>query len=116
MNNFRDLKVWEKAVSLATYIYQITESYPKNELYGLTSQTRRSVVSISSNIAEGAGRRSEKEFQYFLDIALGSCYELETQLRISNQLHYVTDDNFDEVLELLFEIQKMIYSLNKSLA
>jgi len=110
------MKVWDKAVSLATCIYQITESYPKNELYGLTSQIRRSVVSISSNIAEGAGRRSGKEFQYFLDIALGSCYELETQLRISNQLNYLNDDIFDKVLESLFEIQKMIYSLNKSLA
>lgn len=80
MNNFRNLEVWNKVVELATYVYQITESFPKAEKYGLTSQMRRSAVSISSNIAEGAGRGSEKEFNHFLNISTGSCYELETQL------------------------------------
>lgn len=79
MNNFRNLDVWDKAVELATVVYQNTENFPKAELYGLTSQMRRSAVSISSNIAEGAGRGSKNEFKQFLNISTGSCYELETQ-------------------------------------
>lgn len=115
MNNFRELNVWKKAVDLATKIYKITEEYPKEEIYGLTSQTRRCTVSISSNIAEGAGRRSRKEFRQFLDIATGSCYELETQLIISQNLSYIDNDSFETILESLVEIQKMIYALVKSL-
>ena len=80
MNNFRKLKIWKRSISLATDVYDITNQFPKSELYGITSQVRRSVVSISSNIAEGAGRQSQKEFIQFLNIAKGSCYELETQL------------------------------------
>lgn len=115
MNNFRELNVWKKAVDLSTKIYKITEEYPKEEIYGLTSQTRRCTVSISSNIAEGAGRRSRKEFRQFLDIATGSCYELETQLIISQNLSYIDNDSFETILESLIEIQKMIYALVKSL-
>ncbi|MBN2732317.1 MAG: four helix bundle protein [Balneolaceae bacterium] len=92
MNNFRELNVWKKAVDLSTKIYKIIEEYPKEEIYGLTSQTRRCTVSISSNIAEGAGRRSRKEFRQFLDIVTGSCYELETQLIISQNLSYIDND------------------------
>lgn len=88
MNNFRNLDVWDKAVELATYAYKMTESFPKAEKYGLMSQMRRSAVSISSNIAEGAGRDSKKEFNQFLNISTGSCYELETQLTISQNLKF----------------------------
>lgn len=115
MNNFKELKVWKKAVELATNIYKATDQYPKHEIYGLTSQIRRSAVSISSNIAEGAGRRSKKEFRQFLDIGTGSCYELETQLIISKNLDYINADLFGEFADSLIEIQKMIYALNKSL-
>lgn len=93
MNNFRNLNVWQDAVDLATQVYDETETFPKHERYALTSQVRRCSVSISSNIAEGAGRRSKKEFQHFLDIATGSCYELETQLRIAKRQGYLEDES-----------------------
>ena len=115
VNNFRELDVWKKAVELATRIYKLTDDYPKQEMYGLTSQIRRCTVSISSNIAEGAGRRSRNEFRQFLNIAMGSCYELETQLTISKNLDYIRVNNYDELIDLLTEIQKMIYALIKYL-
>ncbi len=80
--------MWRKAVDLAPLIYKQTEEFPKTEKYGLINQIRRSTISISSNIAEEAGRRSEKEFERFLHIATGSCYELETQLTISHNLSF----------------------------
>lgn len=86
MHKFKELQVWQNSVNLATEIYQLTNSYPGNEIYGLTSQLRRCSISISSNIAEGAGRYGKKEFQHFLNIAYGSLFELETQLIISKNL------------------------------
>lgn len=80
MNKYKDLIVWQHAINLAASVYQITESFPSKETYGLVSQINRSAVSVASNIAEGAGRNSFKEFDQFLGIALGSLYELETQL------------------------------------
>lgn len=115
MNNFRKLKIWDRSVELATVIYDITKNYPKNEMYGIVSQMRRSVVSISSNIAEGAGRQSRKEFKRFLNISKGSSYELETQLRISRNLGFITQDQFDEIIKSLVELHKMIHSLVKTL-
>lgn len=115
MNNFRNLDVWNKAVELATCVYQITENFQKTEKYSLTSQMRRSAVSISSNIAEGAGRGSKKEFNQFLNISTGSCYELETQLTISQDLKFLNDNDYKKIIEKLIEIQKMIYALRKSL-
>ena len=115
MNNFRELNVWLKAVELATEIYKATDLYPKREIYGLTSQIRRCSISISSNIAEGAGRRSKKEFRQFLDITTGSCYELETQLIISRNLDYLSKEKFERLIKSLIEIQKMLYALIKSL-
>ena len=115
MNNFRELSVWDNAVNLASVVYKATSQFPKEETYGLTSQLRRCAVSIGSNIAEGAGRGSEKEFAYFISIAIGSCYELETQLTISKNLGYLNGKKFDRVLDSVNEIQKMIYSLRKSL-
>ena len=115
MNNFRELSVWQKAVDIATKIYEVTDQFPKREDYGITSQLRRSAVSISSNIAEGAGRRSKKEFRQFLDFATGSCYELETQLTISKNLNYINDVIFEHLKNALTEIQKMLYALIKTL-
>ncbi|MDZ7717175.1 MAG: four helix bundle protein [Balneolaceae bacterium] len=115
MNNFRKLSVWSKAVILATNIYKLTELFPQHELYGLTSQIRRCTVSIGSNIAEGAGRGSEKEFIQFLNIATGSCYELETQLTISKNLGYINKTDFKTSIEAVVEIQKMLHSLKNSL-
>lgn len=114
MNQYRNLKVWQKAVALATEVYRATGSFPKEEAYGLTSQIRRSVVSIASNIAEGAGRSHEKEFAQFLSIAYGSAYELETQLIIAKNLNYLPCSDYKVLEKILEEIQKMLYSLKAS--
>lgn len=115
MHQFKELTVWQKAVALATDVYSITKDFPTEEKFGLTSQIRRSVVSISSNIAEGAGRKSKKEFKHFLDIAYGSASELETQLLIAQNLNFLNSKHYKTLSERINEIQKMIYSLSKSL-
>ena len=99
MDNFGNLIVSKRSVGIATEIYIMTSDFPNSELYGLTSQIRRSTVSISSNIAEGAGRKSKKEFAKFLGIAYGSACELETQLLISMNLKFLKTNEF----EVLFE-------------
>lgn len=115
MNNFRKLNVWKKAVNLATVVYKQTKPFPKEERFGLTSQIRRCTVSISSNIAEGAGRGSAKDFKHFLNIATGSCNELETQLIISKNLNYLKQNEFEETKSAVIEIQKMLHSLKVSI-
>lgn len=115
MNNYKELKVWQKAVELSVEVYEITEKFPVKETYTLVSQLRRCATSIPSNIAEGAGRNSEKDFHHFLSIALGSSYELETQLIISNKLKFIDDSVFDDKTNKIYEIEKMIYGLQKSL-
>ena len=97
MKTHKDLEVWKNGITLVTDIYQITKNYPKEEVYGLTSQIRRAAVSIPSNIAEGAARNYEKEFIQFLYIAFGSLSELETQLIISMNLHYIEPNQFEEL-------------------
>jgi four helix bundle protein len=114
MNQFKNLLVWQKAVELAVEVYQVTASFPKEELFGLTSQIRKSSTSVAFNIAEGAGRKSTKDFNHFLDIALGSSCELETQLVISERLRF-SDEIVKAGLTLkIEEIQKMINGLQKS--
>lgn len=114
MNNFRELTIWKRSVVLATRIYLITSNFPKYEKYGLSSQIRRSIVSISSNIAEGAGRGSDKDFAKFLRISYGSACELETQLIIANNLEYMKLKDVQPIMKELDEIQKMIYTLEKN--
>ncbi len=108
-NGYRDLIVWQKAMLLCKEVYFLTKSFPKEEVYGLTSQVRRCAISIPSNIAEGKGRNSDKEFIRFLQISLGSLYELQTQLELSLQLDFTK--NIDTVLNLSIEIEKMLNSL-----
>jgi len=115
MHNYKQLSVWNKSVKLATDVYKATKKYPKNEIYGITSQIRRSVISISSNIAEGAGRTGKKQFKHFLNIAYSSSFELETQLIISKNLGYLKESAFSELSETIIEIQKMTYTLIKSI-
>jgi four helix bundle protein len=93
----KKLDVWQESVSLATHIYEVTEKFPKTEIYGLTSQMRRAVVSISSNIAEGAARASSKEFAQFLNISGGSLSELDTQLEIAHNLRFITSEQKKEI-------------------
>jgi len=113
--NYKTLKVWQKSVDLAVKVYKSTENFPKEEAYGLTSQIRRCSVSIPSNIAEGSGRNSDKEFNNFLGYSQGSSFELETQLIIANKVGYLKDDNFQNLQEGITEIQKMNYALKKRL-
>ena len=103
------MNVWKKSLDLVEDLYRCTKGFPKEEIYSLTSQIRRSVISISSNIAEGAARNSKKEFIQFLYIALGSSAELETQLLISERLGYLNEST--EYLNKLDEIKKMLLGL-----
>ena len=115
MHNFKELKIWSKALELSVSVYKVTSSFPKEDKFGLISQIKRSAVSIPSNIAEGAGRNSEKEFLYFLSVSNGSAYELQTQLLISNKLNFLKDEVLDSMLKELDEIQKMNYNFQKIL-
>ena len=115
MKTHRDLKVWQNSIELVTEIYKLTKSFPSSETFGLASQIQRSAVSVPSNIAEGAARNSNKEFSRFLSIALGSLAELETQLIISKNIQYLSQDQFSAIHEKLIEIRKMINGLQKSI-
>jgi four helix bundle protein len=110
-----DLEVWKRSIKLVTNVYKETRNFPKEEVYGLTSQIRRSAVSIPSNIAEGAARRSKTEFRQFLYIALGSASELETQFIIAKELFYIEEVVVTQLLEEIKSIEKMIIGLIKSL-
>ncbi len=103
-------------MDLVVAIYEVTTGFPKEEKYGLISQMRRCAVSISSNIAEGAGRNSNKEFIQFLAIANGSCYELETQVIVANRLKLLADDVCSDLCQQLIEIQKMNYNFQSHLS
>ena len=115
MKTHHDLDVWKKSIALVTEIYKVTESFPKSELYGLTSQIRRCAVSVPSNISEGAARTSLKEFSHFLSITLGSIAELETQLIISKNLDYLTKSQFEKLISDLVSIRRMTLGLKKSI-
>ena len=115
MSNFKKLLVWSKSVSFVTEIYKVLSKFPQSELYGLTSQIKRSAVSIPSNIAEGSSNRSDKEFDRFLCIALGSSFELETQLIIAFNLEFINEETHFALSEKIVEIQKMIASFQKTL-
>ena len=115
MHNLEELKVWVKSVDLSTEIYRITKVFPSEEKFGITQQMRRCSVSIASNIAEGAGRSSKKEFANFLSMAMGSCYELSTQLLISKNLGYVDDIVYQSTKTNVDEIKKMIFAFVKRL-
>ena len=115
MNKFKDLKVWNEAVELAVEIYKITGEFPPSENYGLTSQMKRSAVSIPSNIAEGAGRNSQKEFVHFLGISNGSASELFTQVEIAVRVDLINQKTCHETQDRLTYIQKMNYRLQESI-
>jgi four helix bundle protein len=115
MRDFKKLRIWNDGFDLAKNIYQISGSLPSSEQFGLSSQTRRAAVSIDSNIAEGAGRQTEKEKSRFLDIALGSSYELETQLLLVYDLQFCTDYNLTSTIESIRKLQKAIYTLREKM-
>jgi len=112
--DFRELIVWQKAMTLVTTVYESTQHFPREEIYGLTNQIRRAAVSIPSNIAEGQGRRTRGEFQQFLGIAKGSLAELETQILIAQNLKYIQQP--EQLLERLQEVGRLLNGLINSLA
>lgn len=108
INSHKDLIVWQKSIDLTFLIYEVTESFPREEQYNLVSQMRRSAVSISSNIAEGRSRGTRKDFQQFLRVAYGSAAELETQLIIAQKLKKTRDLDYSKIVGLLTEVMKIL--------
>ena len=115
MHNFRELNIWKRSIKVAVATYKIAATFPSSERYELTSQVKRAVVSIASNVAEGAGRNTDKEFNHFLGIAIGSSFELYTQLIIAGELGLVAESILEPVLSELDEIQKMIRGFKETL-
>lgn len=115
-SNFRDLKLWKMAMDLGVIIYDLTAQLPDTEKFGLISQMRRAVVSISSNIAEGSGRGSNAQFTQFLGFAQGSAFELETQLLLVQRMNLLSSKDIEEAIDLLHYIQKMNFKLKQSLS
>jgi four helix bundle protein len=115
-HNFRNLKIYSRAIEFAANIYSVSKTFPKEELYGITSQIRRAATSISLNIAEGSGNTSEKEFRRFLEIALRSDYEVMSCLEIALRLNYCDQKTYDELVEESDEIAAMIVGFSKSLS
>jgi four helix bundle protein len=107
----KNLEVWRNSMELVKKIYKITNSFPGPEIYGLVSQMRRAVVSIPSNIAEGAARTSKKEFLQFINVAQGSVSELDTQIELAKELEYITQQKYNEMISLLTIISKQLYGL-----
>ncbi|MFZ2906745.1 MAG: four helix bundle protein [Cyclobacteriaceae bacterium] len=115
MHNFKELKVWQLSRSLVKEIYVLTSEFPSEEKFGLISQLRRCAVSIPTNIAEGSGRNTDKDFAQFLNISLGSAYELETLLTLCFDVEFITSEQLEYFAIKISEIQKMIFGLIKTL-
>ena len=111
MRNFRKLDIWKKAIELTKLIYKITDDFPATEKYGLKSQIQRAAVSDASNIAEGSSRRSEVDFARFLEMSIGSAFEVETQLIIAKELGYISKSNYESILSHIQILQKQINAL-----
>lgn len=113
--DFRDLMVWQRAIDLTVCIYALTQGFPKEETYGLASQLRRAAVSVASNIAEGRGRLNPAEFRQFLGVALGSTFEIQTQLVVAGRLKIGNEAAINEATALSNEISKMLTSFIQKL-
>lgn len=111
INSYRDLIVWQKSMALVKYVYAISNGYPSSEKFGLTDQTRRSAVSVPSNIAEGYGRGHTNDYARFLQIARGSLFEIETQIEIAYSLNYISSDEYSNITDSAMKIEKMLNSL-----
>ncbi len=108
MRNFRQYEIWQRAVDIADKVYKICDDFPKFELYALSDQLRRAVVSISSNIAEGSSRTSTLEFAHYLEISIGSAFEVETQLLIAKRRGYITDEVYDATIKELQSLERQL--------
>ena len=113
MHNFRKLDIWIDGVEMADKIYSLTEDFPRQEMYGLSSQMQRAAVSVPSNISEGSGKGSNREFARFLSISLGSLFELQTQIEIAYRRAYLTTENYYSILTTIESLQKRIYNLRQ---
>jgi four helix bundle protein len=111
----RKLDVWKKSMAFVKHVYQATETFPKSEKYGLSSQMRRAAVSIPSNLAEGAARKGKKEFKQYLNIAQGSISEIDTQIELSFILNFIGKDLYDDLMDELNTISKMLFGLSRTL-
>lgn len=116
MKSYRDLIVWQKSMNLVTLVYSLIAEFPENEKFGLTSQIKRSAISIPSNIAEGYGRNYRKDYSRFLQNARGSLFECQTQIEIAVNLNFISSDNCKEINELSIEVEKMLNSLINKLS
>jgi four helix bundle protein len=114
-HHFKSLKVWQVGMDLVVSVYGITKEFPKEERYGLVSQINRSVISVPSNIAEGSGRNTDKNFAKFLSQSLGSLFELETQIIVSHRLNFISDVKFEEVTVVINELEKMLIGFIKKI-
>lgn len=115
MHKYKELKVWQKAMDLAEAIYDVTKGFPSEEKYGVTSQLRRCAISIPSNIAEGAGRNTNKDFSRFLDVSVGSLFELETQVLLSSRVGFLNLSSKDTLIDEVSQIHAMLIGLKKTL-
>jgi four helix bundle protein len=115
IKSYRELFAWQKAMDLVALVYRASARFPREEVFGLTSQLRRATVAIPSNIAEGQGRRSTREFLNFLSIAHGSLCEVETQILIAQRLHYLADADVNTLLEMAAEVGRLLNGLSNSL-
>lgn len=114
IRSFKDLVVWQKAMELCTNIYEISRAFPNDERFGLTSQIRRAVVSIPSNIAEGYGRQRTQDYLRFLDVALGSLYEVETQLLLCRNLRFAAEDGIAACMSLVRDVDRLLCGLSRA--
>jgi four helix bundle protein len=112
---FKNILAWQKARELVPIIYKLVKKFPDDEKYALVSQIKRATVSISSNIAEGSGRNTNADFAHFLDMSLGSSFELESELIISCDLGFISEQQFNEILKILGEVQKLIIGFQNTI-
>jgi len=115
MHNYRELKIWQRSMDFVERIYKVSAGFPKEEKYGLIAQIRSCAVSIPSNISEGAGRATNKQFKYFLEIAMGSINELQTQIELAHRFSYILNDVYKQIIDEGLQIYKMILAFYNSL-
>jgi four helix bundle protein len=115
MRDYTKYDIWKDGIDISVKIYELTSSFPESEKFGIISQLRRASVSISSNFAEGSSRSSEKEFRHFIEIALGSAFEVKTQLIISNKLGFINEDLFVDLIHLIDKVSKQLNALRNKL-
>ncbi|MBC7867571.1 MAG: four helix bundle protein [Gloeobacteraceae cyanobacterium ES-bin-316] len=115
MHNFKELKIWQRSMKLAEDVYRLCASFPKAEIYGLSSQLKRCAVSVPSNISEGAGRATNAQFKYFLEVAMGSCNEIQTQLELAARFGFTGRENTDTIIDETSQVYKMILSFYNTL-